>query len=438
VKPKLWPHQERAIEFAREKRRLMLDMSMGTGKTAVALAWAEHQLDECEFDERHVLVLTRKAAIEHWEDDSAKFSKLPALALNQRTGAQRAAALGRMLNQAEVSREQHLVIVNHEAHTSKPLAKVRKRSKWGAKICRHAGASILLTGTPMPHSPLDIWAQFQMIDPSILGRSYVRFRSLYAVMGGFEGKQVIAYRNTQLLSSIIAPHTFHADDSVLDLPEVLPTNILKFDLSKRERDIYKQLNDEFEVGVEEGTVTISNALVMLLRMQQVTGGWIRPDEAEHSVHLGSSKRDVLFDDILDGLPKGTPVVVFFRFTDEIRDVLREASKRGYSPSVLMGGRSDLKDWQTGGGDLILVQIQAGESGINLSRAAHGVYYSLGFSLGDYMQSLKRLHRPGQKNAVRYYHIVGRNTVDEKVHLALEKRQKVVDSVLDEVRLRAGS
>jgi SNF2 family DNA or RNA helicase len=58
-----------------------------------------------------------------------------------------------------------------------------------------------------------------------------------------------------------------------------------------------------------------------------------------------------------------------------------------------------------------------------------LHLSLGFSLGDYEQSLARLRRPGQTRMVRYYHMIAAGTVDETVYTALRERRDVVNAVL---------
>jgi len=79
-----------------------------------------------------------------------------------------------------------------------------------------------------------------------------------------------------------------------------------------------------------------------------------------------------------------------------------------------------------------VQIQSGGVGIDCTRAAYAFYYSLGFSLGDYDQSLARLRRPGQTRCVRYYHLVATGTVDEQVYAALRDRRTVIDAVMNKL------
>jgi len=77
-----------------------------------------------------------------------------------------------------------------------------------------------------------------------------------------------------------------------------------------------------------------------------------------------------------------------------------------------------------------VQMQAGGVGIDLSKARYCIYFSVGFSLGDYEQSLARVHRPGQKNKVFYIHIITTNTVDEKIYAALEQKKDVINTIIN--------
>jgi SNF2 family DNA or RNA helicase len=81
------------------------------------------------------------------------------------------------------------------------------------------------------------------------------------------------------------------------------------------------------------------------------------------------------------------------------------------------------------GSVLVVQIAAGNAGIDLSRASIAIYYSLTFSLSDYEQSISRLYRPGQKNQVSLIHILAENTVDEKILDALVHKRSIVDDVL---------
>ena len=66
-------------------------------------------------------------------------------------------------------------------------------------------------------------------------------------------------------------------------------------------------------------------------------------------------------------------------------------------------------------------------------ARYAIYYSLGFSLGDYSQSMARLHRPGQTHPAEYINLLASGTIDETVMDALARRAAVIDHILEEVR-----
>jgi len=150
--------------------------------------------------------------------------------------------------------------------------------------------------------------------------------------------------------------------------------------------------------------------------------------------VDNAKEEAL-EELLDDL-RGEPVVVFCRFQHDL-DIVHEVCKRlGLSSGELSGRRDEWEAFQFEKKfDVLAVQIQTGGVGINLTRAAYAVYYSIGFSLGDYSQSLARIHRPGQTRPVTYYHLVARGTVDEHVYNALSSRQELIEAVL--ARLRAG-
>jgi SNF2 family DNA or RNA helicase len=83
--------------------------------------------------------------------------------------------------------------------------------------------------------------------------------------------------------------------------------------------------------------------------------------------------------------------------------------------------------------VLAVQIESGGVGVDLTRARYAIYYSLGFSLGSYEQSLARIHRPGQTRPVEYIHLLAKNTVDEKVMAALAAKADVVTAVLQQLK-----
>ena len=306
-----------------------------------------------------------------------------------------------------------------------------KVSRFMGRLGKRAKRRIGLSGTPLANSPMDAYAEFRFLNPNIFGTSFVRFRSKFAVMGGYGGYQVIGYRNKEEFTKRFHSITFHVDSSVLDLPEAKHVEIpiiIKGDNTKYTLQVYKSLEREFVAGVRGGVVTVSNALVKLLRLQQITSGFIFPDGPDAKIErLNTLKEDALIE--LMSAMGDEPVVVFCRFREDLDSVHRAAEKLKLKSLELSGKYKELERWQAGEGQVIAVQISSGAEGISLVRAKYAVYYSLGFSLSQYEQSLARLNRPGQERPVTYYHLIIKGTVDEKLYKALSQKKKVIDELL---------
>ncbi len=295
-----------------------------------------------------------------------------------------------------------------------------------SRLCDRVSQRIGLTGTPMAHSPMDVYAQFRALDKSIYGTSFTRFRSRYAILGGFSNHQVVAFQNLDELHQKFYSIAYRVTaDDVLDLPETI--NIYdRCVFDSKARKTYDDLERDFIVDLDEGVITASNVLSRLLRLQQVTSGFGRTEDGL-DVPLSSAKRDLLRD-ILEDIGK-EPVVVFCRFRWDL-DTIRSVADKLDMPCFEVSGRvKDLDQWKTQGG-VLAVQIQAGGLGLDLTKARYAIYYSLGFSLGDYLQSRARLHRPGQTDTVKYIHLMVADSVDERVISALSKREDVIKSILE--------
>lgn len=312
-------------------------------------------------------------------------------------------------------------------------------SRFCTSLGKRAQKRLCNTGTPMPHSPLDVYAQYRFLDAAIFGTSHHRFKQRFAVMGGFEGKEVKGLQNEDELSQLFASIAYMCDaDDVLDLPPAMPPERRLCVLGKDATRIYNELDTELVADVGAGIVTAQNALTRLLRLQQATSGHTKTDEDERIVVLGEEKKKLLWDVLADLSPR-EPVVVFTRFKHDIRVVREVCAEQERRVGEVSGDANDLVNAKfPKDKDLLGVQMQSGGTGVDLTRACYAIYYSVGFSLGDYLQSLKRIHRPGQTRASHFYHLVAekegerpkdRATVDQVVYEALKAREDVVKRVL---------
>lgn len=445
----LWKHQQEMAQWMGQRQAGMFAADMGTGKSAAAIesirgcdkvliccpvavgpAW-EKQFGM--FDpQRNVLLLTQYAVKKRAELIRACVSKRMVVVLNYEVVWMEAIAK----TLVDVKWD---AIVLDESHRIK--AANGKASRWLAGLAaKHPTAKRLcLTGTPMPHSPLDLFGQFRFLDPRVFGTSHVRMRSRYADCDPIFPSKVRRWKNqTELAAKLDANSWRVTADEVLDLPEAIHETI-PVQLTAKATRAYNELEKNCVAMLDKGEVIAVNTLTKLLRLGQMTGGYVPIPRADGRNQLtlvdGMPSKATALEEWMYDLPENEPIVVFCRFAADVAEVHAVARRLGRTSGELSGGRDDLKNWQDGHSTILSVQIASGGVGIDLTRAAYAVYYSMTWSLGDYEQSLARLRRPGQTRCCRYYHLVARGTVDEDIYKALRERKDVVESVVNRLTKR---
>lgn len=435
-----WEHQLRAYHFAKPLRGAMLDIAMGGGKSKITIDLIQNSTD------KRVLIICPKKVVPVWPVQFERYCVVPyrILPLRDGTNQQRLA----MAKQAMATTKLDtllVIVINYDSARNDPFAAWALAQQWDrlvldeshkikapggatsrfcATLARRATSRLGLTGTPLPHSPLDAYGQFRAIDPTVFGTSFARFRSKYAIMGGYQQKQVLGYQNQDEFHRRFYSRAIRVEKDVLDLPPEMhmrPPDIPYATLGKKARDLYMQLEDDLIAELDGGEVVASNVLVQLLRLHEIAGGFLSGTKVD-------TGKEELLEELLDDIDPSEPVVVFALFRKEL-EVIHEVAKRlGRASLELSGSRDELARWPKDG-PILVVQIQAGGVGIDLTAACYGIYYSKGFSLGDYDQSLARIHRPGQTRNTTYYHLVTERTVDQKIERALTERRELVKAIL---------
>ena len=307
-----------------------------------------------------------------------------------------------------------------------------------------------LSGTPVGNSPLDLWSQYRFLNPRVFGTSYFQFEKKHAVMGGqiINGKQrkLMGFRGLEEIMErayTIASRVTKAD--ALDLPaktfERRPVP-----LSTLEATAYRQMQKQSLVWLGANEATASNVLSRMIKLQQITGGFLKPDEDMPTTQLGSSKLDALRDIVEDCVVEGgQKLVVFFKFKVEghaicrmLDEVLKVPMGRPRAYELLEGdvkaAERDCSVYRfqnSSASKVFVTNIQTGGSGITLNAASTMVFYSLGFSYMDYAQAQDRIHRIGQTLPCHYIHLVAPGTIDEHVLAALDAKQDMAVSLVDD-------
>ena len=455
----LWSHQQLACGAIAGRYAAILDMGMGTGKTLVAIRSQEHALAEM------ILVLCPKSVMGVWRREVERWERRPGATCcvldsgGSKDKAETLRATLRRHNNQPAGRGPLYVAVNYESAWREEVAAVLLGQKWDCVLCdeshrikSHSAVTskfaaavgqvakrrLCLTGTLLPHSPLDIFGQMRFLDAGIFGTSWVSFRTRYAKCSQMFPSKVEKYINQEELAERISWFSYRCKSGdVLELPPKLFVDV-PVSLCSHSARAYRELERELITEIEGGTVTATNALGRLVRLQQATSGYLPLDsengEPKKLEVIGSDKEDALYD-LLSDFPEHEPVVVFATFRHDLERIRAVAEKLGRSYGEISGTESTgLTDRATMAEvDICGVQWQSGGVGIDLTRAAYCVFYSHTFNMGNYDQAVARLHRPGQTRSVRYYRLIASGRVDEKIYTAIDTRREVVEYVFESMK-----
>lgn len=436
----------------------LFEMGCGKTLTAIATMGAAYQMGAI----KTVLIIAPTSVCSVWPkefDDYADFKYNVAVLLGdkqKRLAALRSltafpfkALLVAVINYESTWREgifealldwrPDMIICDESQRIKEPKA---KQSQAMYKLGDVAKYKLILSGTPVQNDAIDLFSQYRFLDPTIFGWNYYAFRSRYAIMGGFNRKQIVGYKDLDQL--IQKEHSIAyrvTKEEALDLPE--QTFLTQYiTLEGKDKQLYDKIKrDSFAELENGGVITAPTVLTKLLRLQQFTGGFIQADEGLKPEYVFKGKLSAL-EDILDDyvLSAGKKLVIFCRFRPEIDLISKSLEKKRIRYASIYGDikindRGDIvKQFQTDPEvKVFLAQIDTAGLGITLTAADTCVYYSVNFNYAAYSQSLARIHRIGQKNRCTYIHLTVEHSIDETILKALAKKEDLAKTVVDDWR-----
>ena len=456
-KTKPWEHQVKALEYLYDRDTAALYTDMGTGKSKIMIDLISNR------DWQTVLIVCTKKGCQSWVKQFGFHCPIDVTLLNL-TDYSTDEKVAELKQAVKDHTGRLILIVNYESIWREPFSSEllkkyvkidciicdeshrikspgSKCSRFLTKIGKRVEHRYLVTGTPLAENPVDIYAQYRFLDPTIFGTNLSVFRSQYLninynlsnKLGYIVLDKKQPYKNLDELKEKMFSCAFYGKSSI-KLPK--KHNIIyHYTVDKQTEKMYKELKEEGMLFTDDGVLAVENVLSMSLRQQQILSGTVpimNEDEEAVPTIVNTDRREVL-KELLSGLPKEEPVVIFAKFRcdfDNIKAVCEELD-RGYSE--ISGVADTEKEWQAGKTSVVAVQYSSGSESIDLTRAHYCIYYSLTYSLALYLQSKKRVHRPGQTETVIYYHIVGQvpkmQSIDELIMSALKEKKEVVDYIV---------
>lgn len=312
-----------------------------------------------------------------------------------------------------------------------------KRSK--AAFALHANFKIATTGTPIENHLGELWSLFQFLNPGLLG-TLEQFNQKFAIP--IEHKNDSACR--QRLKQLIRPFILRRLKS--DVLKELPSRteiIVHVEQSPDESALYEALRQKALKNLQDSSIAPEKrrfqvlAEITRLRLACCHPKLIMPESTFSSAKLNA------FNEILIDLRENHhKALVFSQFVKHL-DIIREfLDKEGVPYQYLDGSTPETKRisaidaFQAGQGDLFLISLKAGGSGLNLTAADYVIHMDPWWNPAVEDQASDRAHRIGQKRPVTIYRMVTQNTIEDKIVKLHASKRDLADSLLEDSEMSA--
>lgn len=302
----------------------------------------------------------------------------------------------------------------------------------------------ILTGTPITQGLEDLFAQFYFLDPAIIGlKSYVLFKRMYCIEGGFDGRKIVGYYNEDILYERLRGYAsiVTKEEALPDLPPKIFNEPQLLDPTPQQKAAFKALKEEMEAEMGGDLLTTSTAMDVMTRIQQICGGFF-PFDKDGSYETkpieGRNPKLIRLMELVDiNVDNGERTVIWARFRPEL-ELIASTLRQKYGNDAVCefhGGIADsdrpshaarFSDPESSALFMVANPVVGG-MGQTWVTSRRTIYYSNTFSYEDRKQSEDRNHRRGQHNSVSYDDLVINVEADKKITKAIARKHDVAMS-----------
>jgi len=408
---------------------------MGLGKTLQTLALLLHRAKAGP-----ALVVAPTSVCFNWAAESARFT--PSLRVKSYREADRERLLrelkagdvllisyGLLVRDAErLGRTAFATLVVDEAHAAKNPDTARAKALRGLQ----AEARVALTGTPVENRLSELWSLFRIVFPGLLG-SRESFRKRFAEP--IERERDPSARAA--LSRVLRPFLLRRTKAEVarELPPRIET-VVPVVLSEGERQLYDKLRLAVlaSVGAHAEEGQRFELLAALTRLRQLA---CHPRLGDPDSMLPSSKLERLVERVEELRAEGGRALVFSQFVQLLKLAREALEGRGFSVQYLDGQtppaerQARVEAFQRGEGDVFLISLKAGGTGLNLTAADHVIHLDPWWNPAVEDQATDRAHRIGQTRPVTVSRLVSQGTIEEAILALHAEKRELAASLLSE-------
>jgi len=445
-------YQKKGVKFCNSHPGSYLQLSMGDGKTLIALEWAKDKVD------KGVLVIAPLRAISTtWPDEIEKWGynytytilhgseKLNNIGLKRQfyiinfEGIQWLFDAMKQLFKVTKKLPFRTIILDEGSFIKSPSTKRFKVLKQLVQVFHN---KLILSGTPRPNSLLDLWSQYYFLDEGErLEKAYYKYRALYFYPVDYQQFTwaIRGQEHQDIIHNKIADITFRIDPGEAGYKSKATSNTIKLKMPEKVMKGYKELEKKFFLKLDALEVEAFNSASLAMKLRQYIQGGLyiedagksknRPWESIHKVKLEQLKEMV---EIADGEPMLCPIQFKFEL-----EMIRKAFPG--VPAIVGGipaslSTSYIRQWNARKLPLLVCHPKSLSHSINMQDGGHTiVWFGLTWSSEQYQQLNARIDRQGQKHKVTVHHLVMQNTTDIAVMRALKAKIRGQNELLDFIK-----
>lgn len=351
--------------------------------------------------------------------------------------------------------KQVVMVIDESSKLKSRVSRTYRSLKRLRSLCSRC---IIMTGTPSPNGLLDLWSQFSVLDGGkTLQSSFTDFRHdtcKEVILRGvtWKDKKGATHNATKWhpkpgaamqVYRTLEPRVirFKTEDCI-DLP---PKRFIVRDveMNQAQQEVYDDMENMLFAELEGEPITAKVAATKLLKLREVTGGFVITDsgdarplgkDAPKMVELDELLRQSIADKLGDSGPP-SKALIWAQYQWECKTLVKRYAAygaRGLFGGISSGAKDDaIRKFKSDPNSRILVCHPASAGhGLTLTEANYAFYYSLSYNFEEFYQSYRRMTRPGQKKAMTYYFLVCPGTIDEELIDAIRAKKNLSDLVTD--------
>jgi len=436
----LRPYQEEGFQWmarlAEAGFGACLADDMGLGKTIQALALLLRRGPSGP-----ALVVAPTSVCANWEAETRKFA--PALRIRHLAEGDREHTLNSLepmdvllcsygLLHTESERLQALewsTVILDEAQAIKNA--FTKRSQ--AAMVLKAGFRLILSGTPLENHLGELWNLFRFINPGLLG-SLDAFQRRYQTPIERDRDPEALHRLRRLTAPFLLRRT------KAQVLEELPSRTeitLELEPSADEAAFLEALRQKSLESLDPGTSAEGQAMQVLAAITRLRRACCNPSLIQPELGIESSKLTAFMELAEELRENRHRALVFSQFVDHLAILRRALDKQGFAYQYLDGSTSTkartqaVTAFQRGEGELFLISLKAGGTGLNLTGADYVIHMDPWWNPAVEDQASDRAHRIGQTRPVTIYRLIIKGSIEQKIVGLHQSKRQLADQLLDE-------